>query len=368
MTGEAGPPGRHPAGDRAAVGVHVAGDHRSSRSSPSRPSTATTLTTGGRRPGPRPRALDAGRGQRLPAGGRPGRRRPPLRPRPDLVARAEDAGGAGHADLPGDRRRAALPGRPGPAPRGLGRDPRRRGRALRAAGQEPRGPGAGHRRPALRAGRRPTPALPEPVPAPTTRRDFSTTGLTTTDSGELWTMQEPFGAYTWYPVNDQPADKALYDITVHAPAPWTGIANGRLVDLTTTDDVTTTSWQLTEPASSYLLTLAVGDYVHSSNTTSSGLRVDYWTPRGMVQGARRAAGRRGVRRLGREQARPLPVRHPGHGRHRVEQRHGDPDHGHAGQHRVRPVAAGDRARAGPPVVRRPGLARRTGATCGSTRA
>ena len=128
---------------------------------------------------------------------------------------------------------------------------------------------------------------PKPVPAPTTRSDFSTTGLTVTDSGELWTMQEPFGAYTWYPVNDQPSDKALYDVTVHAPAPWTGISNGRLVDLTTTDDVTTTSWQLTEPASSYLMTLAVGDYARSSNTTSSGLRVDYWTPRGMVEGTRR---------------------------------------------------------------------------------
>ncbi len=169
-------------------------------------------------------------------------------------------------------------------------------------------------------------------------------------------MQEPFGAFTWYPVNDQPADKALYDITVHVPAPWTGIANGRLVDLATTDDVTTTSWQLTEPASSYLLTLAVGDYVHSSNTTSSGLRVDYWTPRGMVQGLETPRDRRGVRRLDREQARPLPVRHPGHGRHRVEQRHGDPDDGDPGQHRLRPVPAGDHARAGPPVVRRPGLA------------
>ena len=31
-------------------------------------------------------------------------------------------------------------------------------------------------------------------------------------------MQEPYGAYTWYPVNDQPSDKALYDVTVHAPA------------------------------------------------------------------------------------------------------------------------------------------------------
>jgi aminopeptidase N len=125
---------------------------------------------------------------------------------------------------------------------------------------------------------------PQPAPAPTTRNDFSTTGFTITDTGEVWTMQEPYGAYTWYPVNDQPADKALYDITVHAPAPWTGISNGHLTELTTVDDTTTTSWQLAEPASSYLVTLAIGDYAHGSNTTESGLRVDYWTPRGMVTG------------------------------------------------------------------------------------
>lgn len=124
---------------------------------------------------------------------------------------------------------------------------------------------------------------PEPAPAPTTRSDFSTTGFTVTDTGEVWTMQEPYGAYTWYPVNDQPSDKALYDVTVHAPAPWTGISNGALTELTTDEDGTTTSWQLVEPASSYLITLAIGDYAHASNTTEDGLRVDYWTPRGMVR-------------------------------------------------------------------------------------
>ena len=122
---------------------------------------------------------------------------------------------------------------------------------------------------------------PRPVPAPTTRRDFSTTGFTVTRSGETWTMQEPFGAYSWYPVNDQPSDKALYDFTVHVPAPWTGIANGRLTSEETADGTTTTTWELDEPASSYLITLAIGDYVHSSNTTEDGLQVDYWFPRGM---------------------------------------------------------------------------------------
>ncbi|WP_210439190.1 M1 family metallopeptidase [Nocardioides xinjiangensis] len=133
---------------------------------------------------------------------------------------------------------------------------------------------------------------PEPAAAPTTRSDLSETGFTVTRTGEVWTMQEPYGAFTWYPVNDQPADKALYDITVHAPPRWTGVANGTLTELATDDEGTTTSWQLVEPASSYLITLAIGAYDHSSNTSRSGLRVDYWTPRRFtrpLQGVRTAA-------------------------------------------------------------------------------
>ncbi len=119
-----------------------------------------------------------------------------------------------------------------------------------------------------------------PVPAPTTRGDFSTLGFTVTDRGEVWTMQEPYGAYSWYPVNDQPADKALYDITVTAPDPWTGVANGRLVGDTREGGTRTTEFQLDEPASSYLITLAVGDYAHAAQTSQSGVRLDYWYPRG----------------------------------------------------------------------------------------
>ncbi|WP_198652302.1 M1 family metallopeptidase [Nocardioides allogilvus] len=121
---------------------------------------------------------------------------------------------------------------------------------------------------------------PGPVAAPTTRRDFSTLGFTVTDRGEVWTMQEPYGAYSWYPVNDQPADKALYDISVTVPDPWTGVANGRLVADVAEDGLRTTEFQLDEPASSYLITLAIGDYAHSSGSSESGVRLDYWYPRG----------------------------------------------------------------------------------------
>jgi aminopeptidase N len=119
---------------------------------------------------------------------------------------------------------------------------------------------------------------PQPVPAPTTRSDFTTSGWQITPTGEAWTMQEPYGAFTWYPVNDQPSDKALYDISVTVPSPWVGIANGELTDQTDHDGLTTSTWHLAEPASSYLVTVATGDYTRTTNTSASGLEISYWVP------------------------------------------------------------------------------------------
>ncbi|MEZ5092772.1 M1 family metallopeptidase [Nocardioides sp.] len=120
---------------------------------------------------------------------------------------------------------------------------------------------------------------PRPVRAPTTRSDFSTTGWTVTDSGSVWTMQEPYGAFTWYAVNDQPSDKALYDFTVHVDAPWVGITNGTLESREVVDGQTVTSFRLQEPASSYLITIAIGDYAVRHDETSGGTPVTYWALR-----------------------------------------------------------------------------------------
>ena len=121
---------------------------------------------------------------------------------------------------------------------------------------------------------------PEPAQAPTTRSDFNTTGWTVDDDGEVWTMQEPYGAYTWYPVNDQPADKAFYDFTITAPGDWVGVANGQLQSQETVDGNTVTEWSLDAPASSYLTTIAIGDMVKTEEESSSGVPLTYWTPRG----------------------------------------------------------------------------------------
>jgi aminopeptidase N len=128
---------------------------------------------------------------------------------------------------------------------------------------------------------------PEPVEAPTIRSDFATAGFTVTPSGEAWTMQEPYGAHTWYPVNDHPSDKALYDFTLSVPSPWVGVANGALTERRDEAGTTTTQWHLAEPAASYLTTVAFGNYTTTSNTSASGVRIDYWVP----AGSPRLAGR-----------------------------------------------------------------------------
>lgn len=119
---------------------------------------------------------------------------------------------------------------------------------------------------------------PDPVPAPTTRGDFSTNGWTVTDDGDTWTMQEPSGAFSWYAVDDQPADKATYDISVTVPSPRVGVANGELVSRTEEDGVTTTRWRMPQPMASYLVTVATGEYEVTEDRSASGVPISYWVP------------------------------------------------------------------------------------------
>lgn len=120
--------------------------------------------------------------------------------------------------------------------------------------------------------------VPRPVAAPGTRSDESVLGFISKRDGRAYAMQEPYGAFTWYAVNDQPADKALYDFSLHVPAPFVGIANGRLTHRHTSHGVTTTRWHLTSPAASYLTTIAFGDYRQTRLGKVHGTPLSYWTP------------------------------------------------------------------------------------------
>jgi aminopeptidase N len=113
---------------------------------------------------------------------------------------------------------------------------------------------------------------PKTVPMPSHRGDAEPLGLTVTADGGLWTMQEPYGAATWYPSNDQPSDKALYDISITVPAGWAGIASGTPKG----QDGNTFRYTSTDPVATYLTTLAVGKYKQETVTGPHGLPIVYW--------------------------------------------------------------------------------------------
>lgn len=119
---------------------------------------------------------------------------------------------------------------------------------------------------------------PEPVPGPASRSDVAKVGMRVTKDGHLWTMQEPHGSFTWYPSNDQPSDKAMYDVRVDAPGGWVGVSNGELTSRTTPGSRTVTEWTNADPMSSYLMTLAVGPYRLYEQTGPHGLPLTYWVP------------------------------------------------------------------------------------------
>lgn len=149
-------------------------------------------------------------------------------------------------------------------------EPHRRRDTLRVATGSPLSPEADHTLVVSYGG------VPEPTDFPGSRTDIPGLGWTTTEDGSVWTMQEPFGAFTWYPVNDQPGDKAYYDATITSNGGFTNVFNGASVDTETRGDTTTTSWHLDEPAASYLVTIAIGDYKAVEDEAAGGLPLTYW--------------------------------------------------------------------------------------------
>ncbi|GAA3529254.1 M1 family metallopeptidase [Nocardioides daeguensis] len=119
---------------------------------------------------------------------------------------------------------------------------------------------------------------PATAPAPSQRGDFAQgVGWSITAEHETWTLQEPYGAFTWYAVNDHPSDKALYDFTLTVPAPMAGVANGVLASTTTQDGQSINRWHLAEPAASYLVTVAFGDFQRTDLASASGVPIQVWT-------------------------------------------------------------------------------------------
>lgn len=89
-------------------------------------------------------------------------------------------------------------------------------------------------------------------------------------------MQEPWGAFTWHPVNDHPSDKAVYDARIDVPSRWTGVFNGELLSSREVGDRRITRWHLGSPTASYLTTIAIGPFRRYTQWGPHGLPLTYW--------------------------------------------------------------------------------------------
>jgi aminopeptidase N len=95
----------------------------------------------------------------------------------------------------------------------------------------------------------------EPVVDP----DESIEGFIPTDDG-AYVVNEPQGSPGWYPANDNPNDKALFDISITVPEGLTALGNGRLVSTSTANGKTTWNWSQSVPMAPYLATATNGRF------------------------------------------------------------------------------------------------------------
>jgi aminopeptidase N len=71
---------------------------------------------------------------------------------------------------------------------------------------------------------------------------------------------QPNGAASWFPCDDHPSSKASYHIQISTENPYRAIANGELKSRRTRAAMTTWTYELEEPTSTYLVTLQIGMY------------------------------------------------------------------------------------------------------------
>ncbi|MFF5206674.1 M1 family metallopeptidase [Streptosporangium sp. NPDC000396] len=111
----------------------------------------------------------------------------------------------------------------------------------------------------------------EPKPI-TGSSNLGTYGFIPTKDGAFVTG-EPNGAKTWFPNNDHPADKALYDFEITVPEGLTVLANGELVGQpSTSEGKTTFVWRESHPMVSYLATMTLGKFELRQGKTGAGIK------------------------------------------------------------------------------------------------
>jgi aminopeptidase N len=94
----------------------------------------------------------------------------------------------------------------------------------------------------------------------------------------LFTVNEPDGAPTWYPVNNHPSDKATYSISVTVDEPYVAVSNGLLWEKRAGEGDATYVYTSDDPMASYLTVVAVGLFEEDAGSGPQGLPIRNYFP------------------------------------------------------------------------------------------
>ncbi len=117
---------------------------------------------------------------------------------------------------------------------------------------------------------------PEPISDPAV--SFLELGWHNTE-GVIFTASQPSGSMSWFPSNNHPADKATFEIRLTVPEPLTAASNGILVEETSVDGYTTTTWRMDHPMATYLAAVYVGDFERVETDQPDGPLIRDYVPR-----------------------------------------------------------------------------------------
>ncbi|HEX2315071.1 MAG TPA: M1 family metallopeptidase [Thermomonospora sp.] len=95
-------------------------------------------------------------------------------------------------------------------------------------------------------------------------------GWVQTDDGAV-ALNQPFGTATWMPVNDTPADKATYTLTLTAPKGLVALSNGDFAGQRTAGSLVAWRWKMPQPMASELAMVAIGKYNVVRGRTPKGV-------------------------------------------------------------------------------------------------
>ncbi len=107
---------------------------------------------------------------------------------------------------------------------------------------------------------------------------------------QVWTQGQDEDHRYWFPCYDHTNDKMTSELLVTVPGDWFALSNGRLLeDKKLKDGTRRFHWHQDRPHSTYLITLAAGEF-HRTDVTRNGLTIDYFVEPKDVEAVERTFG------------------------------------------------------------------------------